>query len=237
VCTSNPTPALLSMEKAVAKMVLTNSSGTFLCSGTLLSSSDPALPPYFYTANHCVNTQSTASSISTYWFFDAATCGGNTAPDYVQVGGGAQLMYGDQPSDVTLLKLNQRPPANVVYAGWNAQTVTPQTNLIGVHHPAGDLKKISRGRTYGYGDFNADTGAVIPGSDNKITITWSVFGDTEGGSSGSGLFVYNAARSAWELRGGLFGGGTGLTCAGPVADSYYSRFDRAYPALKQFLSP
>src|SRR5207244_3602814 len=141
-----------------------------------------------------------------------------------------------QASDVSLLKLNQRPPDNAVYAGWNAETVLPMTSVIGIHHPAGDLKKISRGRTYGYGDFSTDTG-VIAGSDNKILLTWTVFGETEGGSSGSGLFTYDRALDQYQLRGGLYGGSTGLKCAGPVSDSNYSRFDRAFPALRQFLMP
>src|SRR5207247_2988265 len=127
----------------------TTDCGSFLCSGTLLSSSQASIPPYFYTANHCVNTAAAAASLATYWFFDSPTCGGNTAPGYVQLAGGAQFLYGDQPSDVTLLKLNQRPPAGAVYASWSADTLTPIGNVIGIHHPAGDLKKISRGRTFG----------------------------------------------------------------------------------------
>lgn len=236
VCTSNASPALLAVEKAVAKMIFTTSEGTFLCSGTLLSSTDPTLPPYFYTANHCVNTQDAANSLTTLWFFEAPTCGGNTAPNAVQLPGGAQLLYNSQPDDVSFLKLKQRPPANAVYAGWTTETLVPGTNVIGIHHPAGDVKKISRGRTYGYSDFNAN-GAIIPGSDNKVLLTWTVFGETEGGSSGSGVFTYNAALDQYQLRGGLYGGSQGLACAGPVQDSFYSRFDRAFPALKSFLAP
>jgi hypothetical protein len=236
-CTSNASPALLSVKRSVAKMVFTTSDGSFLCTGTLLSSTDPSLPPYFYTANHCINTQAAAASLTTFWDFEAATCGGNTAPNYVQKGGGAVLLYNDKASDVSLVKLNQRPPSDAVYAAWNSATLVPSVNVVGIHHPSGDLKKFGRGRTYGYGDFDGDTGAVINGSDNKVLMTWSGIGETEGGSSGSGLFTLSADGSQYELRGGLFGGSSGLQCAGPVQDSYYSRFDRAFASLKQYLAP
>jgi hypothetical protein len=236
-CTSNASPALLAAKRSVAKMMFTTADGSFLCTGTLLSSTDPALPPYFYTANHCMNSQVAASSLVTFWDFEAATCGGNTAPNYVQLGGGALLLYNDKTSDVALVKLNQRPPSDAVYAAWNSATLAPSVNVIGIHHPSGDLKKFGRGRTYGYGDFNGDTGAIINGSDNKVLLTWSGIGETEGGSSGSGVFTLSADGTRYELRGGLFGGSSGLQCAGPVQDSYYSRFDRAFASLKQYLAP
>ena len=71
-CVSNPSSALLDAAKAVAKAVFTDNGSTFLCTGTLLNSTSGA--NYFYTAAHCISTQASASSLSTYWFFDAVSC-------------------------------------------------------------------------------------------------------------------------------------------------------------------
>src|SRR6185295_19593915 len=61
-------------------------------------------------------------------------------------------------------------------------------------------------------------------------IRWSL-GTTEGGSSGSGLWFFDGTQ--YFFRGGLWGGGA--SCQSPNLTDNYSRFDLAYPVLRQFL--
>jgi len=112
-CVSNPSQALLDAAKATAKMIFTDPTGTYLCTGTLLNSSAGA--PYFYGAAHCIDTQAAASTLNTYWFFDAVTCNSTAIPPYQLITGGATLLVTDPTMDVTLLQLNQSP-RTVLYA-------------------------------------------------------------------------------------------------------------------------
>ncbi len=224
-CISSPTQAFLNAAKAVAKMVFNDGSGSYVCTGTLLNDTvTTTYVPYFYTANHCISTQSAASTLNTYWFFESATCGGSSAPNYVQRSGGATLLHNNPALDSALLRLNESPPSGVIFAGWDASAVPTGTNVTALHHPSGDLKKVSLGSVTGYGTFE--------GQGSFIQSVWS-YGSTEGGSSGSGLFTYNG--SYYSLRGGLYGGSASCDNTGGI-DSY-SRLDLAYPAIVSYLNP
>jgi glucose/arabinose dehydrogenase len=133
------------------------------------------------------------------------------------------------------MKLNNTPPAGAVYAGWYAAS-TPGfgTAVTGLHHPKGDLLKISTGRLNTYltctpptnGSFTCDFSTGSAGT--FYDIGWNT-GLTEPGSSGSGLF-----RSDGLLIGQLYGGGSTCTQA---TDDIYGRFDVAYnAALNRWLT-
>ena len=104
----------------------------------------------------------------------------------------------------------QTPPAsyNVFYAGWDKSGTSP-TSQVGIHHPAGDLKKISF-------DNNAATQATYSSASCWRISNWDD-GTTEGGSSGSPLFDQNK-----RIIGQLYGGQA--SCSNNVND-YYGRFD------------
>ena len=236
ICRSAGDAALASVGRAVARMTFTDGiggGGSFLCTGTLLNpASGPPLTPYFYTANHCISTQASASTLMTHWFYDSAGCGtGVLSSSYVQVTGGATLLYANEPSDVLLLRLNNSPPGGATFAGWDATTLANGTALTAVHHPAGDLKKVSLGTMGGFGSYPGLSGSFIIARWNAIAT-----GVTEGGSSGSGIFSGSAA-SEYRLRGGLLGGPS--SCSAGSAELYdnYSRLDQAYSALATFLNP
>ena len=231
-CVSNPSAALLNAASAVAKMVFTDASGSYLCTGTLLNSASGA--NYFYTAAHCINTQVGASSVNTYWFFDAVACDSLAIPPYQLVSGGANLLVTDPTMDVTLLQLRQSPPIGAIPAAWNATVITTGANLVGLHHPSGDLKKFSQGNMLGYGlgPLSYDTGPrPQAGKDSFIKVQWAQ-GTTEMGSSGSGVFTYNAA-GYYELRGGLEGGAA--SCATPTGADRFSRMDLLFTKLAPYL--
>ena len=234
ICRSASDTALANVGRAVAKMTFSDgiSGGTFLCTGTLLNPASGPLTPYFYGANHCISTQAAASTLTTHWFYDAAGCGsGVVSSSYVQVSGGATLLYANEQSDVLLLRLNSAPPGGAVYAGWDATTLANGTALTAVHHPKGDLKKVSLGTMGGFGSDFGRSGSFIISQWNAIAT-----GVTEGGSSGSGIFT-RSAQSDYRLRGGLLGGPSSCTASPDSLYDNYSRLDLAYPELAAYLNP
>ena len=67
----------------MARLVYTTDGASYVCSGTLIADRDHStFIPYFLTANHCVNTQTVASTIQTYWFYRSTACNSGTRGDY-----------------------------------------------------------------------------------------------------------------------------------------------------------
>jgi len=206
---------------AVAKYIFTTADGwSALCTGVLLNDRDPGgFEPYFLTANHCVGTQSEASTLNLYWFFERASCGGPDPISVIQTFNGGALLATGAETDFTLLNLAQEPPGGVGFAGWTATAPKMGADVTGVHHPSGDLKKISYGRVEGL--------TTTFGLDG-IEVVWSS-GTTEGGSSGSGLFDADD-----RLVGQLYGGYA--SCSNPSAPDYYGRFDRTFPNIERYVN-
>jgi hypothetical protein len=220
------TPAVLQQARAVAKLVFTEGGNTFLCTGTLLNDSIASNTPYLYTASHCMDSQEAASSLITYWFFDATTCGSRSVPPYMTGTGGATLLGRSIDSDWALVRLNNAPPTNAFFSAWRAQTLPDSTAISVIHHPNGDLKKISGGTLPGYFSFADGT---------SFAQTRYTMGSTEAGSSGAGLLTLGSTGSFYELRGGLFAGDA--SCSNPSGIDVYSRLDIALPLLMQYLAP
>ena len=138
-------------SKATARMLYTKNGGTYFCTGTLLNDSDAATYiPYFLTANHCISTQSVASSLMTYWFWRSTYCNSGAPGSFQSLSGGADLLYVAAKTDTTFLRLSQTPPSGAIFAGWRASLPAQGQNLTGVHHPQGDLQKISLGASSGF---------------------------------------------------------------------------------------
>jgi len=239
-CTEDPSAALLNAASSVVRLVLTYGGSTFLCTGTLLNDSVESHAPYIFTANHCLDnpaapigilaasTQSAeaANSVNSYWFFQASTCGGRATPNYAVSAGGAQLMARSFDYDWALLRLNNNPPSGATFSAWRAEPLPLGTPADALHHPRGDLTKLSIGATAGYHTY-------LDGS-SFAQMQWTQ-GVTEPGSSGAGLFVLSPDGSAYELRGGLFGGSS--SCTSPGGTDIFSRLDNAAPLLAQYLTP
>ncbi|MBK6368996.1 MAG: trypsin-like peptidase domain-containing protein [Flavobacteriales bacterium] len=202
-------------------MITVNGSG--ICTGTLINNCNDDGTPYFLTANHCVG-----SGVSTWVFrfnWESSSCTQNLNGPTNQTISGASLLLNSSPSDVALLQLNSTPPSSydVFYSGWDKGTDVP-TSAVGIHHPSGDIKKIS---------FENDplTSADYLGNAGSGTSHWRVEdwddGTTEGGSSGSALYN-SAGRIVGQLHGGW------ASCSSQTAD-YYGRFNVSYPLLQSWL--
>lgn len=229
-------------SSATARMVYVAASGdSYACTGTLLADAAKSRTPYFLSAYHCISRQSEASSLVTYWFYRASSCGsGMLNPGNTSLSSGATLLYTSKNTDTSFLRLSSAPPAGAGFAGWDASTPTTMETVVGLHHPRGDLQKINRGSLAGFktctetdadGNYSCmETGAATA---NHLSSRWGS-GVTEGGSSGSGLF--KSVAGAKYLVGQLHGGSS--SCSSSSSTDSYGRFDLAYnDGLKNWLNP
>jgi hypothetical protein len=139
-------------------MVLTTPTGaTETCTGTLLNSA--GFPrPLFITANHCIVG---AATLDTFWFFSRTGCGTGTVSPATQITGGASILWKSSGLDSALLELDQVPPQNASYTGWNAAPITSNTLMLAVHHPKGDVKKASLGDVTGTNSVATQIGQAV----------------------------------------------------------------------------
>lgn len=219
VCKNNPSKAYLDAVSAVAKMSFIDRGNAYTCTGTLLNTTPATHVPYFFTAGHCIGTQAEASTLETFWFYTAATCDGWTVNNMKQLSGGATLLATDEALDTTLLSLRAPPPAGVAFSGWDASRVTLGENFTALHHPRGDVMKISLGHTTRI-------------MSDRVEVAWDS-GVVEPGSSGSGLFTLSGGK--YLLRGGLNGGTS--SCGFPQGRDEYTRLDLFFPQIQQYLKP
>jgi hypothetical protein len=227
---------------AVTLMTFMVGDDGYLCTATLLADTTGSHTPYLYSAAHCLSDQASASTVDTLWFVQNSHCGGTiTLPPggLVERAGGADLLYADAASDVLLLRMRDTPPAGSYFAGWDANRVPIGSDMIEIHHPKGDAKKVSHGQVDGLVDVEIEGESVTL---HGLTAVSYSSGIAEGGSSGSALFTAGADGN-YELRGGLCCTDTEMTCAvvGQPSSSgntaAFSRFDLAYPQLASWLAP
>jgi hypothetical protein len=172
--------------------------------------------------------QVVASSLNTLWSFEATSCNAKSTAASTQLTGGATLIYNNPAADALFLRLNDAAPAGAFFSGWDANAISAGASVITIHHPEGDLKKVSEGTVLGFSSPPILGGTTMPFSE----VRWNS-GTTEGGSSGGGLFTFDGSQ--YVLRGGLWGGAA--SCDNPSGIDDFSRFDRVYAALRTYLSP
>lgn len=212
--TTTGTNSYLQQAKGVARILLKDGSNWGWCSGSLVNNTANDCAPLFLTAHHCGETSSTADRNQWLFYFNyrASGCtnpstdpiGGNpfsptAGSHYTQ--GCTQLANsndggGTSGSDFKLLNLGNLSATdiqnwNLYFNGWDATNVTSGTwtNGYGIHHPSGDIQKIS---TYSGGLSSTQWGSAA-GSHWQVTWTSNPQGHgvTEGGSSGSPIFNSN----------------------------------------------
>tara|TARA_B100000795_G_scaffold188846_1_gene143702 strand:- start:1549 stop:3198 length:1650 start_codon:yes stop_codon:yes gene_type:complete len=230
------------VKKSVALLSLGNG---YLCSASMVNNTAGDKKPFLLTANHCLqNSNPTYWSVRFNWMSPSPICGDETPSVDLQTNftiSGAILRANNSLSDFALVELvNPVPPSwDIVFAGWDKSDETPLFE-VGIHHPNGDIMKLSRDDD-GAVKENANgtqvwlIGGVSVGSGNG----WEI-GTTESGSSGSALF-----DDAGRIIGQLYAGQS--TCNGTQNnDDYdiYGRFGVSWDAgdtpqtrLKDWLDP
>lgn len=227
-------------SSAVARMLFIDTGSSYLCSGTLLNDRGSTGTPYFLSANHCISTQASASSLQTYWFYKSTSCNVRALSTQTATRtGGATLLYASSSTDTSFMRLSSTPPSGVTYAGWSTTAPTVGTSVASIHHPRGDLQKISYGTMSTYQSCRLVGTANDDFTCSRSTVSASQFidvlftrGTTETGSSGGGLFLNSG--SGQQLIGTLYGGSS--SCSNLSGSNIYGRFDVAYSAsLRQWL--
>ena len=217
--------------RSVARMEFMRGGFAYLCTGTLMADVAASGLPYFLTAQHCIGDQTTASSLSTYWVYRSSACNsGALDTAATSVHGGAALLQASVSNDTSLLRLLQPPPARAVHAGSLLAPVERGTTLAGLHHPGGDLLKLSVGTLDAYARCDQTRCEAVSGDGDFLSVRWRS-GTTESGSSGSPVFATLGSRR--YVTGHLFAGTA--SCQQPDATDFYGRFDKAYPALRPWL--
>jgi hypothetical protein len=98
--------------------------------------------------------------------------------------------------------------------------------VVGLHHPEGDLQKISRGAVQSLAACSSTSSCTFNHpSGTFFSVRWTV-GSTEGGSSGSAAFATSNDRR--YVIGQLMSGSA--SCSNPEGIDVYGRFDIPYQA-------
>jgi hypothetical protein len=210
-------------QRAVAKLLTNNS--TALCTGTLLNNtnSDNNLRSFVLTANHCTVTSTGANINFNTLGVRFRDWSGNQS-GWVTFVGVQQRVATGTISDCSLLELNQNPTAShsLFYLGWSRSTAPPASSTV-LHHPAGDVMKISHDdqasitnpTALAFGTFQLPASSAWrfnPGQAGD-------FGVLEGGSSGSAML-----NTDHRVVGQLKGGDT-HTCSNTNGNKWFGRFD------------
>lgn len=213
-------------KRGVAKVYLKKGTSWYNCSGSLVNNTANDGASYFLTADHCGGdaTEEERSVWQFYFQFERPDCSNDEEPVNSNFITGCSLvsrapMSGG--SDFQLLKLTDGVPRNFLpyFNGWDRSS-TASKNGVSIHHPVGDVKKIST-----YTRTLTTTTPNISGSIMAIYSAWRVYwartetnhGVTEKGSSGSPLFSSNGM-----VVGTLSGGNS--ACTNLSAEDFFGKF-------------
>lgn len=223
-------------KRGVARVYVVEGNQAGWCTGSLINNTAQDCKPYFLTALHC-GVSATAANMNQWKFYfryEAPSCtnptsvgtlasnfvtgclriadandgGGNSGSDFLLV------KLGNNNNEATVITNLKSTNINAYWNGWNANTAAT-TGGVGIHHPAGDIKKIST--------FNGTTVSTQWGTatGSHWRVTWSSnsngYGVTEGGSSGSPLFD----NANGYIIGTLTGGGS--YCTSQTAPDQYGK--------------
>jgi lysyl endopeptidase len=227
---------------SVAMLLLDD--GTRFCTGSLLNNVCQDLTPNFLTAFHCLDlnqngvlVEGETDEVNDWVFrflYESPSCGGGDDAVFQSING-STFLAAFQPTDFALLLLNSRPTGDVTYAGWSRTNVAA-TSAVAIHHPAGDVKKISIDNnpltnigivTTWVRDFFGNPVVQCPANTHWNTVFDSPAvgidpSTVQHGSSGSPIFDQNH-RVVGQLHGDhLFTGGNTF-CDNVRGD--YGRFD------------
>lgn len=200
-------------------MLVAGSNG--FCTGALINNTEFDGTPYVLTANHCTTNHSNYASWIFRFNWQSAGCPNPSESPSFESLSGAELRAKRSGSDFCLVEITgglesgQIPELYTPYfSGWN-RGETPASSTFCIHHPRGDIKKISF----------ADSPALAedyPNSSHEPNNSWMVFWDrgtaTETGSSGSPLFNQDG-----QIIGQLWGGNSSCSNSGNGGKDYYGR--------------
>lgn len=179
-------------KNGVARMLIPVDNSLYTCTGTLVNNTLQNKKPYFLTANHCIDILNTKDfeDIIFDFNYEKISCNSNINALYQTLVGSSLIATSPSlnGSDFALLLLQDTVPSffNPYFNGWNNMELENNSG-VAIHHPQGDVKKISTYTT------KLSSVTINDGISNAFwrvnwTRTSNGFGVTEPGSSGSPIF-------------------------------------------------
>jgi hypothetical protein len=213
-------------SRGVVRIQIRKMGGNFWCSGSVVNNTRFDHKPYVLTADHCGANADSADIRQWVFYFNYEKVGcpnSGNAPTPKSMTGAVMKAHGGNSgytgSDFFLVLLDQNIPDdfNAYYNGWNRRDTTSPTGT-GIHHPEGDVKKIS---TYTQPLISSgwQGGALSSHWKVKWVGTPNGHGVTEGGSSGSPIFDANG-----RIAGTLTGGDSNCDSLNLNSPDYYGKF-------------
>jgi hypothetical protein len=186
------------------------------CSGALVNNSCQNFDPFFLTAFHCLGGASGYLNWTFRFNYDSPnpvvpTCRGLEPTIWITYSG-ANLRASWNTTDFALLELSGsiKNQSTIALAGWNRNASIPTQTLTAIHHPVGDVKKIS-----------IDNDPLNASNPNFWRVNQWDAGLVEPGSSGSPLF-----DASQLIIGQLYGGDKNIGClngGGLIDNNDYGR--------------
>jgi hypothetical protein len=233
-------------KRSVVRILVNEGTSQGWCTGAMVNNTRQDCIPYLLSAQHCSFGSDSLDMLTWvfYYNYESQNCTnpvleGTLGLKFIT---GARKISdsndngGESGSDFLLLRLLTTPPANynVFYSGWNTTTTTPQ-NGVCIHHPSGDIKKIST-----FNSASSSNWGFVNGSHWQLSwvSTTNGHGVTEPGSSGAALF-----NSSGEIVGALTGGDS--FCSAPEQPDLFGKFSFSWVSngtpnnerLKPWLDP
>lgn len=236
VACATENPALVAnLSRAAARLSFAKGGLFYLCTGSLVNvPATGELEPYMLTANHCFDSQASASTLEAYWDYVPEFCGDNppslsTLPRNL----GATLLASSSATDFTFVQLLQAPSGSRSYLGWNSSSaaITGGMTFYRVAHPQGGAQKLS---TSNYEPSPAN-GVCTNLPLNSYLYSKGATGGTTGGSSGGPM-----TNADGQILGQLFGKcgiDTSDPCNYTPVSAVDGRFSVTFPSIKQWLEP
>ncbi len=137
-------------KKGVAMLLIDD--GRRWCTGSLVNNTAQDGTLYFLTADHCLTEDgldatgnTDASEWMFYWNYESPNCTNGPTEPIINSTTGATVRANNTNSDFALFELIESPVGamyDVYFNGWD-RTTNPTQGGVGIHHPAGDIKKIA----------------------------------------------------------------------------------------------
>ncbi|MCQ2190735.1 MAG: T9SS type A sorting domain-containing protein [Paludibacteraceae bacterium] len=169
--------------------------GNQFCTGTLVATDGEDSDAFVLTSAHCLRDytkqfDSTLARKSIFYFgYNSSLCETRIIGSYEKSISGSQVVSSNAGKDMLLLKLSKRPPVDYMTyeSGWNIES-NPYGPVTCIHHPSGDLMKISIGDNDPQ-PYSFPVDGLDPDS-HWLVSDWAI-GVTERGSSGAPLYDRN----------------------------------------------